>query len=126
MHVRRLPAVLAALALCVSAGAAAAETVAVPLNHVVKLGVRGEAADILIGSPDVADVALLDSSTLAVSGKAYGTTNLMVLDASRRVLFNGQLTVTSPPGQVTVFRGPEERKYACVSRCEAVPQPGRR
>ena len=122
---RRLSAFVAALAFSASAGAALAESLAVPLNQVVKLGVRGQATDVMIGAPEVADVALIDGSTLAVTGKAYGSTNLIVLDANRRVLFSGPVTVTGAAGQVTVFRGVEERKYACVNRCEAVRPAGR-
>lgn len=117
---RRFSAVLAALACSTIAVAASAEGLAVPLNQVVKLGLRGAAVDVLIGAPAVADVALIDERTLAVTGKSYGSTNLIVLDAARRVLFSGQVTVSSPGGQVTVYRGSEEKKYACVSRCDAV------
>lgn len=116
---RRLTAALAAFALLAVAAPVAAESLAVPLDQVVRLGLRGSAADVLIGNAAIADVALVDERTLAVTGKAYGSTNLIVLDAARRTLFSGQVTVTSSGSQVTVHRGATEQRYACVQRCEA-------
>ena len=117
---RRTSAALAALAFSAFAAAAVAESLAVPLNQVVRISLRGAASDVLIGNDKIADVALIDERTVAVSGKTYGSTNLLVLDGARRVLFNGQVTVASAGGQVTVHRGPDSSQYACVHRCEAI------
>jgi Flp pilus assembly secretin CpaC len=118
----RLPAAFAALALLASAHSAAAESLAVPVDQVVRLGLSSSASDVIIGNPSVADVAMIDGRTLAITGKAYGSTNLIVLDSARRTLFNGQITVTSGGSQVSVQRGTAEQRYACVQRCEALPR----
>ena len=116
---RTFQAALSVLVLaCAAAAPAAAGGLAVPLDGAIRLSLRGAAADVVVGNPAVADVAVVDERTVVVMGRAHGTTGLMVFDGARRILWDGSVTVTAPAGRLTVHRGAEARQYACLSRCE--------
>ena len=115
---RTLSAAFSALILTCAAAPAVAAGLAVPLDGAVRLGLRGSAADVIVGNPGVADVAIVDARTVVVLGRAHGTTTLLVFDSARRVIWDGSVTVTAPAGRITVHRGSEANQYACLSRCE--------
>jgi Flp pilus assembly secretin CpaC len=84
------------------------------------------ARDVLVGNPAIADVTMLDTHNLAVVGKAYGATHLMVVDMAGRTIMDKQIIVAAPlEGQVSVYRGPRggqgetsQQTLACADRCE--------
>ena len=115
---RIFSAAFAAVALTAASTAASAAGLAVPLDSAVRLHLKGSAADVIVGNPAVADVAIVDERTVVVLGKAHGTTGLLVFDSARRVIWDGPVTVTAPAGRITIHRGADEQQYACVSRCE--------
>jgi len=119
---RTLAVAFSALILASVAAPAAAGGLAVPLDGAVRLNLKGSAADVVVGNPAVADVAIVDSRTVVVLGRAHGTTNLLVFDGARRLLWDGSVTVTAPAGRITVHRGGESHQYACLSRCEAAAE----
>ena len=120
---RTFAAATTALLLAVAAPAAAGG-LAVPLDSAVRLHLKGTAADVIVGNPAVADVAIVDERTVVVLGKAHGTTGLLVFDGARRVIWDGPVTVTSPAGRITIHRGSQEQQYACLSRCERAAEGG--
>ena len=120
---RRTLAVALSTLLLAAAAPAIAAGIAVPLDGAVRLGLRGAAADVVVGNPAVADVTVVDERTVVVVGKAHGTTGLMVFDGARRLLWDGSVTVTSPSGRITVYRGGDAHQYACLARCERTPAP---
>lgn len=111
-----------------SAAPAAAESLRVATDQVERLHLRGSAADVVIGNPAIAEVALIDPKTLAVTGKAPGVTTLVVFDRARRVLFEGPVSVSVGAGLVAMVRGAEggaaeERVFTCNGAC--APRTGR-
>ena len=115
--------ILALVAFGAAAVAAQAEGVSVAADQVERIHLRGSAADVVIGNPEVADVVMIDSRTLAITGKAPGTTSLLVFDGSRRVLFDGPVSVSVRAGHVAVVRGggegaaAEEKLFTCYGVC---------
>lgn len=110
------------------AGPAHAESLSVPLDQVQRVQLRGSAADVVIGNPEIADVAMIDPHTLVITGKGPGTTSLLVLDGAHRVLFDGPVSVSSRAGHVAMVRGAEggpaeERVFTCYGVC--TPSRGR-
>lgn len=117
-------ALLLALSAAIAAPAAAG-AMSVPLDHAVRLRVPGAAASVVVGNPAVADVTVVDSHTVYVQGKGYGSTDVVVLDAAGRALFNGDVTVTVPSSDVSVYRGSARTDFACAPGCaEAVKASG--
>lgn len=101
------------------AGSAIAAPVSVPLNHTVRLSLSGSAASVVVGNPNIADVTVVDSRTLFVSGKGMGSTDVVVVDGLGRTIYNAEIAVGGPRhGQVAVYRGGERTDFACSPRCE--------
>ena len=117
---RRLLFIVAALASAAPAFSQAAEgDLTVPVDQVVRIPLRGLAAEVVVGSPRYVDVSVVDSRTVLVHGKDVGVTNLMVYDPEGRVVFNKRLVVLAPTGdQVSVFRAAKGTEYSCGDRCE--------
>jgi len=125
-----LPAL--ALAALIGAGAlaacplrAAAAGMSVPLSETRPLSFSGSASDVLVGDPAVADVTVIDHHHLLVHGKAFGRTNLVVMDQAGRTVFSGAIIVgASDEDHVSVFRGAQQSEYSCASRCEKISGAG--
>lgn len=120
-------AILLTAALAASlAGPALAGSLSVPLNHSVRLGLSGSAASVVIGNPSIADVTVVDSRTLFLSGKSVGSTDVAVVDALGRTIYSADVAVSSPrAGHVAVYRGGEKTArtdMACSPRCEIAPK----
>ena len=97
-------AAAAALTLFAGATTARAEALVVPLDHSTRLKVAGAAQSVVVGNPTVADVTVVDSHTLFVSGRGYGVTEVVVGVAHT--------------GRVSVFRGAERTDMACSPNCQ--------
>lgn len=124
---RRLPrpirylgcALLVTAALSVAFASARADTVSVPLDQARVIRMPAGVATIVIGNPLVADGSLQAGGLLVVTGKGYGTTNLVALDRSGRVLMDKDVTVSGPTGSnvVVVFKGIDRESYSCAPEC---------
>jgi Flp pilus assembly secretin CpaC len=117
---RRIAAAFLALAVLAPAPAALAQSgpLSVEVDHVVRLNLNGSAASVIIGNPQIADVTVVDARTLFVSGRAYGVTEIVVLDGAGRSIYQGEVVVSSPSsGQVRVWRGAVVTNMACGATC---------
>ena len=118
-----LPLLAIAGALAFAAPAAAGVTARI--DEATAISVAGSAANVVVGNPAIADVTIVDRQRIAILGRSYGTTNVLVFDAAGRVIYNGLVTVTSPSaGHVSMYRGIAVHNYACGPRCERTPMPG--
>jgi len=114
--IRALPLVL--LFGCIAASAAA-EPLTIAIDHSSRLNVQGAAASVVVGNPQVADVTVVDSHTVFVSGRGYGETDVVVLDGAGRTIYAGEIMVGTPGGgRVSVYRGSERTDMACAPGCE--------
>ena len=76
------------------------------------------AAEIIVGNPSIADVTVQSGRALVVTGKSYGRTNLIVLDARGKQVLNKTLSVVEPQrGYVTLHRGSNRYTYYCAPDC---------
>lgn len=92
----------------------------VPVDQSRRLPISGSATNVVVGNTAIADVRAIDSHTLMVVGKKQGVTNVVVLDAGGRTLFDGEVAVVAPAGgMMTVFRGNVASEYACSPHCQA-------
>jgi hypothetical protein len=114
--IRVLPVAMLLVSLAASA---AAEPLTVAIDHSARLNVQGAAASVVIGNPQVADVTVVDSHTVFVSGRGYGETDVVVLDGAGRTLYAGEIMVGTPGGgRVSIYRGAERTDMACAPACE--------
>jgi len=109
--------VLGAAALAASAAHADTFDIQVDQAKIMKLPDR--VATIVIGNPLIADAALQAGGILVITGKGYGSTNMLALDRSGRIIMDRTVTVLSPKGEglVTVYKGTERESYSCSPEC---------
>ncbi len=102
-----------------STAPARAETVNVVLDQAGLIKLPEKVATIVIGNPSVADGSLQSGGLLVVTGKGYGTTNLIALDVRGNKLAEYTLKVSAPKeGRITIYRGIERETWSCVPNCE--------
>jgi len=98
--------------------AAVAEPFKVSIDQTVSLKIPGSANSIVVGNASVADVAVHDANTLLVTGKSFGSTNLMVLDGAGRTIYSNQILVGGHADtDMTIVRAGGTYTYSCVDKC---------
>lgn len=118
---RRLVVALAwtllSAAMIAPAQAAATFTVNVDQAQIMKLPEK--VATIVIGNPLIADATLQSGGILVVTGKGYGSTNLLALDKQGRVVMNTTIQVMGAIGGdlVVVYKGASRETYSCSPEC---------
>jgi Pilus formation protein N terminal region len=114
------PWLLAAVVLAgVTAAATAAEPISVHLDQAKILKLPERAATVVIGDPLIADLSIQPGGLAVVTGKAYGATNVVVLDKSSAVLMEKTIEVKGPADEplVAVYRGLTRQTYSCTPDC---------
>lgn len=107
---------------CAAAPAAAQDTadhifVALDRAKIVKLPPNVDT--VIVGNPTIADVTLLKHNGLVVlTGKGFGETNVIFLDAAGQALSEATVTVRTTQTLLTVQRGLDRESYSCAPRCE--------
>ena len=83
------------------------------------------ASTIIVGNPLMADVSVEGGKLLVITGKNYGTTNLIALDSEGKQIGHFNLHVkTSGINKLTLQKGTGRVAYACAPRCEPELQVG--
>jgi Flp pilus assembly secretin CpaC len=125
---RSMKLVLAAAVALASLASAAASSASfrVPIDQARPLTLRAPAAGIVIGNPSIAGVSLQSSKLLFITGRSYGTTNLIIVGANGRPVYESLITVTSAESPITVMvtRGLTTVRNECAPRCRATPDIG--
>jgi Flp pilus assembly secretin CpaC len=112
--------VLAATLVAETAIAAASDALAVELSRSRRVVLPGTPANISVADPSIADVAVIDTHSIVVIGKAYGITDIVVSDHSGRLLMDARVAVIPLETQrLTVYRGVTPTEYSCLSRCQS-------
>ena len=76
------------------------------------------ASEIVVGNPSIADVSVQSGRVLVVTGKSFGETNLIVMDADGKVVVNRSLIVQEPrTGFVTLYKGGTRHTLHCAPHC---------
>jgi len=127
----KLKFLIAGALLSVIAVPAMATQMNVPMNETSVVVIEGTPAAIIVGNPMVADVTLVDGSTLVLHGRLFGNTDVTVLDADGVELMNIDLSVTDTwRGGLTLHTGSEPGaratsvNYVCNNNCVRVIHPG--
>ncbi|QDC02856.1 pilus assembly protein N-terminal domain-containing protein [Mesorhizobium sp. 8] len=111
-------ALLSATAFAAPARADAGIEVTMNQARIVKLA---RAADtIVVGNPLIADAAVQDASTIVLTGKGFGVTNLVVLDKDGSPIIDEQVTVTRQNAStVRIYRRSQVQTMSCTPYCES-------
>jgi hypothetical protein len=106
-----------ALALVVPA-ARAADDLIVKYDQSQLLRLPRPASEIIIGNPAIADIAIQSGNLLVVTGKSFGITNIIALDAERNVIQDQRVLVRRDDAKVVnLQRGTERQTFNCTPQC---------
>src|SRR5580693_8557391 len=99
-------AMLATFILGAGLGAArAADLIGVTLDQAKVLQLPDKTATVVVGNPIIADVTMLKkSNTIVLTGKSFGETNLIALDAQGKALGESIVRVTATSNVMIVQR----------------------
>src|SRR5690348_7209945 len=119
-HPGRRAFMAAALALAMLTGrtAVAADRLIVRMDEAKLASLPSGASTVVVGNPLIADVSIQSGGLMVVTGKGYGTTNLIALDRSGKVLMERDIQVQGPHDIVVVYRGVDRESYSCAPKCE--------
>ena len=109
------------LVLAVQASAAMAQDgpVMVTVDRAKIFRIDDGASAVIVGNPFIADVSLFDDNTVVVTGKSYGTTNLVILDADSKPIVDEVITVRAADDDVVaVYRKSLRSSLSCNPSCE--------
>jgi hypothetical protein len=96
-----------------------ADTITVNVDAAQIMKLPEKVATIVIGNPLIADAALQAGGILVVTGKGFGSTNLLALDRAGRVVMDKTIQVLGPGGRdlVVVYKGTARESYSCTPEC---------
>ena len=95
------------------------DTLLVEVDQAKILRLEEPAHTVVIGNPAIADALVQSREMLIVTGKSYGVTNLIVLNADGATVEDLLLHVRGDEsGIVTVQRGSARLSYSCAPSCE--------
>ena len=119
--VRRTALAAAALAVfAVQSFPARAEGINVVMNQAKIIKLARAADTVVIGNPEIADAAVQDSTTIVLTGKGFGVTNLVVLDVDGRPVVDEQIIVSrQATNSVRVYRRSDVQTLSCTPFCES-------
>ncbi len=108
---------LAMLALILPVAAEAADLV-VAYDQSQLLRLPRPVTEVIIGNPSIADVAVQGGNLLVITGKSFGVTNIIALDADRNVIQDQRVIVDQDDRRtVALFRGALRQTFTCSPTC---------
>lgn len=113
--------IVAGLLMCpiVASAGTGDDIVAVVVDQAKVVKLPEKVSTIVVGNPLIADVTLQPGGMVVVTGKGYGSTNMIAMDKAGGVLADRSIQVEGPLDKlVTVFRGLERESYSCTPICQ--------
>ncbi|OXT01813.1 hypothetical protein B7H23_02350 [Notoacmeibacter marinus] len=108
-------------ALFVVAGipAHAADGIAIDRGNARIVKLVEPAETVIVGEPSIADVTVKDSRTLVLTGRTYGSTNLVVFNAAGEPIVDQPIVVSRQgKGSVRLYRRNDVEMMTCLPVCE--------
>lgn len=107
--------------LAASVPAAATEPILLMVDRAKVMRISRPADTVILGNPSIADATIRDNQTLIITGRSYGTTNLIVLDRDGQPIADELLAVRAgEETMVTVYRRAARESFSCTPVCEPV------
>ena len=115
-----LAATLGVAAALLPASLHAGEPIKVLMNQAKIVKLARPAGTIVVGNPQIADASVQDASTIVLTAKGFGVTNLVVLDEQGTPIVDEQVVVSRQTAtSVRVYRRSEIQTLSCTPYCES-------
>ncbi|MEM7464727.1 MAG: pilus assembly protein N-terminal domain-containing protein [Pseudomonadota bacterium] len=77
------------------------------------------AATVIVGNPSIADATVEDERTLVLTGRSFGVTNLIILDADGEAIVDETIVVRGhETNTLRIYRRSFRETQACAPVCE--------
>ena len=97
----------------------AEDVIRVFMDHARILKLDRMVSKVIIGNANVADVTVSDPQTIVLTGKSYGTTNLVILDQAGDAIVDERILVSvDEANTLRVFKQTSRSVYSCSPSCE--------
>jgi Flp pilus assembly secretin CpaC len=98
--------------------AAAHEDLVVRYDQSQLLRLPRTVSEIIVGNPSIADVTIQSGNMLVITGKTFGITNIIALDADKNVIQDQRVVVERDErGIVNVSRAGMRKSFSCSPNC---------
>lgn len=120
-RIKAILAVATAAGALAAAGAAIAGSgIQILMNEAKIVKLARPADTIVVGNPAIADASVQDATTIVLTGKGFGTTNLVVLDATGAPIVDEQVFVSrQDANSVRIYRRSNVQTLSCTPYCES-------
>lgn len=111
-----------ALAAATAGGTAASAQsgIAVTMNEARIVKLARPADTIVVGNPAIADASVQDATTIVLTGKGFGVTNLVVLDQEGSPVVDELIYVSRQDARsVRIYRRGDVQTLSCTPNCES-------
>lgn len=113
-------ALLAGLVVMPATTLADSSSIEVVMNQAKIVKLARPADTIVIGNPEIADAAVQDATTIVLTGKGFGVTNLVVLDIDGQPVVDEQVVVSRQTvDSVRIYRRANVQTLSCTPYCES-------
>jgi Flp pilus assembly secretin CpaC len=113
-----LAVALAFAAVVTGSTAASAGDLVVTYDQSQLLRLPRPAAELIVGNPSIADITVQSGNLLVITGKTFGVTNLIALDADRNIIQDQRIVVTrDEAGTVNLHKAGKRQSYTCTPDC---------
>jgi len=97
--------------------ALAGEPLSIKTDSSLLMTISAEPGTVVIGNPSIADVTM-NGRQIFIHGRAFGETNLLILDTAGSQVANFDITVVENNSNiVTVYRGTLHNTFSCAPNC---------
>jgi Flp pilus assembly secretin CpaC len=102
----------------ISAPCALADDLIVRYDQAQLLRLPRAVNEIIVGNPSIADVAIQGGNLLVITGKTFGVTNIIALDADHNIIQDQRIIVERDQSVVNLHRGTGRQTYSCTPQCQ--------
>lgn len=111
-------ACVAALTVLLGPASAIASDLIVRYDQSQLMRLSRPVAEIIIGNPSIADVTVQGNTLLVITGKTFGMTNIIALDADRNIIKDQRIIVERDENRVVnLHKAGVRQSYSCTPNC---------
>ena len=89
------------------------------MNQARVLKLDRPVSKVIVGNAEVADATVADPMTIVLTGRSFGTTNLVLLDSDGNAIADERILVSIDEGNtVRLFRQTNRTVLSCTPNCE--------